>query len=264
MLKFPLTMSRLAVLACLVGVLCGCGSGSSSSRSVPTETDGADVNIYNLVTTSVGTIPSLDVASGQLPEKRAVATAPYFANDAKGTIHWGKDEPLVALQFTQAGTDSALFFDRIALSSGEKKSLCLVGQADTLSDLFKPEVLVLDRSTVAPAPGKFRIRFLHALVDVDAVDIYLYPQENPTGSSTVSPLFYKQVTNYIELPAAARGKKMTLIVTRLGVPPTNSDADLIHVSQEDLFAAGGVYFVALAHQTSQVGSPLTFMIAKER
>ena len=156
MLRTIVNLSRVALLICVISALSGCGGGGSENGGNPaafTRTEAANVTIYNLVTTNTGTLPSLDVTYGRWPDISPVATTPYMGQNAKGTVRWTNLDTDVNLQFAPSGSDSLMFVDTMVLEP-EEKTLCVVGQVDSLTDLF---CLAVMRGPLGPGlPGLSR------------------------------------------------------------------------------------------------------------
>lgn len=111
---------------------------------------------------------------------------------------------------------------------GEYTSAFLIPSVAT-NDRF--EVITAKDDITNPAAGSAKVRFVHAVPNVDAVDIWV--SAGPTGVDTSRPILtnvkFKDISNFITLPAvpaAAAGtttrQNYTFVVRAAGSPATGT------------------------------------------
>jgi len=138
--------------------------------------------------------------------------------------------PATSLRFRAEDTSGAAINDRdVILDDGGHYATYLLGDRNSLG-FRAPYLLVTEKEYVAPAPGKVRVRFLHAMVDADAVDVRV------GGGTAWDTIGYREITGFLEFDASVDTvvvRDLNGVIATLGGGP--------------LFTAGKVHRLVLHH-----------------
>jgi hypothetical protein len=146
------------------------------------------------------------------------------------------------------GNDRILELDQVALEGGNEFTLVAVGKGGNNS----VEAVQIPAPINFPGSGQFRVRLLHAVPDVDMVDVYFTAPD--ADLATVSPaatLDYKQFTDRVEFPAGT----YQIRITPTGVPGT-----VVFDSGSLQFPPGRDLLVGVVENTGIGSSPVSLVL----
>jgi hypothetical protein len=159
----------------------------------------------------------------------------------------GSEQKLVVLS-TEGDT---LLKQSIALSD-RRQTMILIGRGrPRLSGASTPaKALMLDDQIASPVDGKTIARYVHAMPDLDTLDVYF--ANSATGRTPDVKIGYGEVTDYLELPAGVGG----LLVTESG------DTNNVVMKISQAFGLTGLFGTVVirgssdAHGTEPLPSPV--------
>lgn len=137
---------------------------------------------------------------------------------------------------------------QVALEGGNEFTLVAVGKSADNS----VEAIQIPAPISFPGTGQFRVRLLHAVPDVDMVDVYLTaPDVDLATVAPVATLDYKQFTDRVEFPAGA----WQVRITPVGVAGT-----VLFDSGSLQFPPGRDLLVGVVQRTGIGSSPVSLVL----
>ena len=243
----------VTVAASAVGA---CGAVTNPPFAAPFNRDSANVVVYNLLMTNLAATPQISVrASGRF----LAGSMLYLAESTPSYVTWTTTAPVVDLQFTNPAGALLLGITRTFVDSSVY-AVAAVGVYGATDPSLQPVVVLARRDTTLPAAGMVRVRFLHAMPGVGAVDVWAGP---PSGEVRIKQgVAFGTVSSYVDV--AIPVGPSNLVVTNAGVTPLPATNVLGPVSFAPL--TDHVYLVPLAFATSNYASAVgrTITISTER
>ena len=233
-----------------------CGAVTNPPFAAPFNRDSTSVVLYDMLMTNLAATPLVSVrASGRF----LAGSMLYLAESAPAFVTWTTAAPVVDLQFTNPAGGLLLGITRTFVDSSAY-AVAAVGVYGATDPALQPVVVLARRDTALPAAGKVRVRFLHALPGIGAIDVWAGP---PGGEvRIVQGVAFAGVSAYVDITIP--GGPSNLVVTNAGVTPLPATNVLGPVSFAP--ASSHIYFVPLVFATSNYASAAgrTITISTER
>lgn len=252
-LRRPFVALAAASIAAGLGA---CGAVTSPPFAVPFNRDSTTVVIYNVLMTNLAATPQVSVRGSG---KFLAASMVYLAESLPAYVTWTTTTPTVEFQFTNPSGASLLTITRTLVDSSAY-AVAAVGVYAATDPALQPVVVIARRDTTLPATGKVRVRFLHALPGIGAVDIWAGP---PGGEVRIAQgIGFASVSTYVDVTIPVGPSN--LVVTNAGVTPLPATNVIGPVSFAPL--VNHIYMVPLAFATSNYASATgkTITISTER
>jgi len=238
------------ILAFVIIFVFSCSSEEESNQtknpSVPDVTlEAATVSFYNFYTDSVN-------VEWVIEKKSIVTRQEYGRGRTNQIITWQLGDPTILTEVYESPRREKITSSNLVLVTDEEYFAALVGNRSS------GRILLEKMKISNPGPGSVNVRFLNAIPNAGAVDVYI----GGTNSSqrSVIKLSFRAATSYFD--TEVRQLADSIIVTPTGVEP-NDNSNIMTLADTDFFEGNKTYTCVLAYETGDLTSKKTIFALEE-